>query len=389
VSATDSTVVVRFAVRDTGIGIPADKQSLLFKKFSQVDASSTRRYGGTGLGLAISKQLAHLMGGEIGLTSTLGQGAEFWFTARFGRPDGPLPAPQRQAGLLGSRILVVDDNATNREVLTAQLRAWGMRVAEAFGGPAALKMLALANTDGDPFQTAILDMQMPDMDGATLARTIRADAAMRGIRLVLLTSLGQTGSSQAIGDQEFVACLTKPARKSEILRSLLAPSTPAAPPPTHAAPPLIPRPSCPAMRKTFGRTFRILLAEDNAINQKVVAALLKKLDLRADTVANGVEALEALSSLPYDIVLMDVQMPEMDGLTATRQIRSPESAVRNHQIPVIAMTARAMKGDQEICMAAGMDDYVAKPLTIETLSAVLEKWLPAEPCFGSRSLPGS
>ena len=384
VSATDSDVVVRFAVRDTGIGIPADKQALLFQKFSQVDGSSTRRYGGTGLGLAISKQLAHLMGGEIGLTSTPGQGSEFWFTACFARPEGPLPAPQQQAELLGSRILVVDDNATNREVLTVQLRAWGMRVEEAPDGPAALKILARAVADGDPFQTAILDMQMPDMDGATLGRTIRADAATRGIRLVLLTSLGQTGSSLVTEDPGFVACLTKPARKSEILRSLLA----HAPSPAPATPSATPTPPRTEGRKPFGRTFRILLAEDNAINQKVVAALLKKLDLRADTVANGVEALEALSTLPYDIVLMDVQMPEMDGLTATRQIRSPESAVRNHRIPVIAMTARAMKGDQEICIAAGMDDYLAKPITIETLAAALEKWLPTEPSFGSRSLPG-
>ena len=399
VSATDSDVVVRFTVRDTGIGIPADKQALLFQKFSQVDTSATRRYGGSGLGLAISKQLAHLMGGEIGLTSTPDHGSEFWFTACFGRPEGPLPVPQQQADLLGSRILVVDDNATNREVLTAQLCAWGMRVEEAPDGPAALKILARALEDGDPFQTAILDMQMPDMDGATLGRTIRADAATRGIRLVLLTSLGQTGSSLVTEDPRFVACLTKPARKSEILRSLLvsAPSatphsslaTPAALPARPPAPSATPTPPCQEAQKTLGRTFRILLAEDNVINQKVVAALLKKLDLRADTVANGEEALDALSTLPYDIVLMDVQMPEMDGLTATRRIRSPESAVRNHRIPVIAMTARAMKGDQEICMAAGMDDYVTKPITIETLAAVLKKWLPAEPCFGSRALPES
>ena len=374
VSETDSSIVVRFAVRDTGIGIPADKQSLLFQKFSQVDASVTRRYGGTGLGLAISKELAHLMGGEIGVTSTPGKGSEFWFTARFGRPDELIPAAHQQSDLTGARILIVDDNATNREVLTAQLCAWGMRVAEAPDGPTALKMLARAIADGDPFQTAILDMQMPDMDGATLGETIRADAAMRDIRLVLLTSLGKTGSGQMMADPGFAACLTKPAHRSELLRSLLI----------HAPTPVSPRPKT---RKQSKGTYRILLAEDNIINQKVVAALLKKLDLRADTVANGEEALQALTTLPYDLVLMDVQMPEMDGLTATRRIRSADSAVQNHQIPIIAMTAHALKGDRDICMAAGMDDYLAKPITTESLTIVLEKWLPAEPCFSSGALP--
>ena len=367
VSDTPSKVTLRFSITDTGIGIPVEKQSYLFQKFSQVDASTTRQFGGTGLGLAISKQLSHLMGGEIGFTSTAGQGSEFWFTASFARPEGPMPVLQEFSDLDGCHILVVDDNATNREVLTVQLRAWGMRVEEASNGPAALLMLARARDAGDPFQTAVLDMQMPEMDGATLGRSIRADATLKAIRLIMLTSLGQSAShSQSIADIEFAASLTKPARKSELLHSLLA-SVPHIPEPQ---PPLRPIP------KSHGSTFRILLAEDNITNQKVAAALLQKMGLRADTVANGLEAIHALETLPYDLVLMDVQMPEMDGLTATRLIRSPDSNVRNHRIPIIAMTARAMQGDQQMCLDAGMDDYVVKPVTYKPLAAALERWLP-------------
>jgi len=368
VASTDSAVTLRFSITDTGIGIPEDKQAYLFQKFTQVDASTTRHFGGTGLGLAISKQLAQLMGGEIGFTSTAGQGSEFWFTATLARPEGTPPALQQFADLEGCHILVVDDNATNREVLTTQLRAWGMRVDEAPDGPSALLMLARARDAGDPFQTAILDMQMPGMDGATLGRHIRADTTLKSIRLVMLTSLGQPGLSQPLGDIGFAASLTKPARKSELLHSLLA----SAPATAESQQPLRP------INKPHGSTFRILLVEDNITNQKVAAALLHKMGLRADTVANGLEALHALETLPYDLVLMDVQMPEMDGLTATRIIRSPESAVRNQRIPIIAMTARAMQGDQQMCLDAGMDDYVVKPVTYKPLAATLERWLPAQ-----------
>jgi len=363
-SVTDDDIVVRFSVRDTGIGIQSDKQANLFQKFSQVDASTTRHYGGSGLGLAISKQLAHLMGGEIGVISEVGQGSEFWFTAHFARPEGPLPVLHQPSNMYGHHILVVDDNATNREVLTTQLRAWGMRVEEAPDGPAALKELVRASQAGDPFRTAILDMQMPGMDGISLGLAIRADAAVKAMRLLLLTSLGQPSSSQALTDVGFASCLTKPARKSDLLRSLLT-RTPSAMP--QALPRLI--------HNAQGGTFRILLAEDNITNQKVAAALLKKLGLRADAVANGSEALHALETLPYDLVLMDVQMPEMDGLTATRIIRDPASSVRNRRIPVIAMTARAMQGDREICLEAGMDDYVVKPVTLQSLAKVLDRWL--------------
>ena len=367
VSTTPSTIVVRFAVRDTGIGIPLDKQPLLFQKFTQMDASATRRYGGTGLGLAISKQLAQLMGGDIGVTSAAGQGSEFWFTACFTPPQGPMPAAPPPDALHGSRILVVDDNATNREVLTAQLRTWGVRVAEAPCGNSALLALSQASAADDPFHTAILDMQMPGMDGATLGRAIRADATLKSIRLILLTSLGQPGNHQSLADLGLAACLTKPARKTELLHSLLA-DVPGAAPQTPPA----------VLQRPHWGGLRILLAEDNLTNQKVTLALLRKVGLHADTVTNGAEALHALAMRPYDLVLMDVQMPEMDGLTATRLLRSAQSAVHHPHLPVIAMTAHAMDDDEGTCLEAGMSGYLTKPASLQNLAAVLDQWLPLE-----------
>ena len=368
VSASAAAIVLRFTVRDTGIGIPFDKQALLFQKFTQMDASATRRYGGTGLGLAISKQFVQLMGGDIGVISEADQGAEFWFTACFAPPAAPMPATPPPDALQGTRILVVDDNATNREVLTAQLHTWGVRVAEAPSGPTALQALARAIETADPFQAAILDMQMPGMDGATLGRAIRADATLKAIRLILLTSLGQPGNKQSLADLGLAACLTKPARKTELLQSLLAKVPEASVP---APPPVLQRPHWDVLR--------ILLAEDNLTNQKVTVALLKKLGLHADTVTSGAEALQALATRAYDLVLMDVQMPGMDGLTATRLLRSPQSTARNPHLPVIAMTAHAMPEDEATCLEAGMSGYLTKPVSLLKLAAVLDQWLPKAP----------
>jgi PAS domain S-box-containing protein len=370
VSATDSAVVVRFAVRDTGIGIPADQQTLLFQKFSQVDTSTTRRYGGTGLGLAISKQLAHLMGGEIGVTSETGRGSEFWFTASFARPEGPVPPPRPLASLQGNRMLVVDDNATNREVLTTRLRAWGVRAEEAPDGPTALRVLRGAVVAHDPFQAAVLDMQMPDMDGMMLARAIKGDAELKAIYLVLLTSMGQRGHDGVTEKAGFSACLTKPVRQSDLFDCL--------------SEVLAGKNAWQSVRFNARRTIReahpgaarILLAEDNMTNQQVAQGILKKFGLRADAVANGSEAIHALETLPYDLVLMDVQMPVMDGLEATRHIRGPHSTIRNRQVPIIAMTAHALQGDRERCLEAGMNDYITKPVSPKALARVLEQWLP-------------
>ena len=316
--------MVRFSVKDTGIGIPADKQELLFQKFTQADASTTRKYGGTGLGLAISKQLAEMMGGEIGVVSEEGQGSEFWFTARFAKQAERERTIAPPAEIRGVHVLVVDDNATNREVLMAQLLAWGVRSEEAPDGPTALQALYRARDAGDPFQVAILDMQMPGMDGATLARIIKADETLKDTRLVLFSSLGERGDAKRMQEIGFAAYLTKPARQSEIfdcLSAVLAGTAVA-----QQAQPIVTRHTIREMRRG---AVRILLAEDNITNQQVAVGILKKLGLRADAVANGAEAVKALETIPYDLVLMDVQMPEMDGLEATRTsaIPNPRSAI--------------------------------------------------------------
>jgi PAS domain S-box-containing protein len=377
VSETAAEAVVRFSIRDTGIGIPAKKRDLLFQKFSQVDASTTRQYGGTGLGLAISKQLAELMGGEAGLESQEGKGSEFWFTARLGKQAAGAQAKSLPPGDLREvRALIVDDSATSREILTTRLASWGMRPVEVQDGPGALQVLYRALEDNDPFRVAVVDMQMPGMDGETLGRAIRADERLADIRLVMLTSLGTRGDARRFQDLGFAAYATKPIRYEElkaVLSLVLTERAGAEPAPR----PIVTRHSAHEALNLFAsREARILLAEDNITNQQVALGILKKLGLRADAVASGVEALKALEALPYDLVLMDIQMPEMDGIEATHRIRDPQSAVPNHAIPIIAMTAHAMQGDRERCMAAGMNDYVAKPVSPRSLAEVLDRWLP-------------
>ncbi len=374
-SAGSGHVTLRFLVRDTGIGIPADKQGIIFESFTQVDASTTRRFGGTGLGLSICKRLAGLMGGDIGVHSAVGSGSEFWFTARFGLRDEAAsvrngsPDPAR-AEIRGARILVVDDNATNRDVLMSQLHAWGARTAESSDGPSALRALYLAIDHHDPFKAAILDMQMPGMDGELLGRIIRSDERLRNVSLVMMTSMGQRGDADRLREIGFSAYLGKPIRQSDLYDSLalvLAGGNTLAMDRS-----MVTRHGMQSLNRP---DVRVLLAEDNATNQQVALGIFKRLGIRADLANDGREAVEAVTSGHYDIVFMDVQMPIMNGFEATRVIRDRSSS-GGHELPIIAMTAHAMQGDRERCIEAGMNDYLAKPIVPKALVEVLLRWLP-------------
>jgi len=385
---SEQQTTVRFSVTDTGIGIPEDQQALLFESFSQGDTSITRKYGGTGLGLAISKQLAELMGGRMGVESEPGKGSTFWFTAALEKqPEDRKQEVVVPEDIRGHRILVVDDHATNRLVLRELLRSWDCRFAEAEDGEQALDMLHQALAEADPFRIALVDMQMPGMDGETLGRKIKADPDLRLTHLIMLTSVGKRGDAAHLKEVGFAAYLNKPVKKSHLYDCLVTvmgiPSSPS----KERSIPIITRHGLEEAKK---RRVRILVAEDNVVNQKVALRILEKLGYRADAVANGQEAVNALEKIPYDLVLMDVQMPEMDGFEATGVIRDPASRVRNHDIPVIAMTAHAMKGDRERCIEAGMDDYVSKPVTALALNKALEKHLAAiSKCSGATaSEPG-
>ncbi len=363
------SALVRFEVRDTGIGIDPGIRSELFASFVQADGSTTRRYGGTGLGLAISKRLVQLMDGEIDVQSQPGRGSTFWFTARFerqAREDVPIPAPP--ARLAGRLVLVVDDNATNRQILRQQLGHWGLRVTTEESGKAALQTLREAAASGKAFDLAILDMKMPGMDGLSLARAIKAEKGAAGVRLVLLTSIGQRGHGAEAARIGISAYLTKPVDETDLYDCLVEVLTPGRSPRERA---LVTRHSLREARPPTGA--RVLVAEDNEINQKVAVGLLEKLGYRVELADDGHQVVEACRRTRYDAVLMDGQMPEMDGFEATRRIREQEGDDR--RTPIIAMTASAMKGDRERCLEAGMDDYVSKPVTPQTLEAVLKRWV--------------
>jgi CheY-like chemotaxis protein len=370
---TEEWIVVRFTVSDTGIGISEAVQRNLFHAFTQADGSTTRKYGGTGLGLAISKQLVELMGGEIGVTSEPGKGSTFRFTARFGKQAAKAQEARPNASSLGNlRVLIVDDNATNRKILSHQLTSWGVIYEEADSGRRALEALRAAATRGDAFDLAILDLMMPGMDGFELARAIKSDPAISAVRLVLLTSYGQRGGDAAAQEIGVAAYLTKPVRQSQLYDCLSTVIGHASESAGQDAPPE--SPAGHASGETGKMSHKlILLAEDNIVNQKVAARQLQKLGYRADLVANGLEALEALGRIAYDLVLMDCQMPEMDGYEATAEIRRREGNAKH--TPIVAMTANALEGDREKCIAAGMDDYVSKPVKPEELGEVLGRWL--------------
>ena len=374
---TPAQATVRCSVRDTGIGIPAGQMDRLFQSFSQVDASTTRKHDGAGLGLAISRQIAELMGGQIGVESEEGAGSTFWFTAVLDKqPAGSRQAPVKLEDIEGLRVLVVNENATNRRILRTYLSAWGCRPTEAACADGAIAALRTAADGGDPFRIALLGSLIPGMDGETLGRKIKADSQLPDVVLVMLTSVTQRGDARRMHEAGFAAYLTTPVKQSQLLDCLRTVTGKSEDP--NRAPPraIVTRHSITEDRK---RRIRVLLVEDNIMSRKVALRILEaKLGYRADAVANGTEAIESLSRQDYDLVLMDCQMPVMDGYEATRAIRDSKSDVRNHNIPIIAMTANAMKGDREQCLEAGMDDYVAKPIGPQELADAIERNLPQE-----------
>jgi PAS domain S-box-containing protein len=392
VSEQDCFVTILFEIHDTGIGIPADRLNAVFTPFTQVDGSTTRKYGGTGLGLAICKQLVELMGGEIGAASEEGKGSTFWFTSRFEKQTSKVLKTSevlKYGDISGARILTVDDNATNRKLMTTLLDQWGCRNEVAADGEAGLVLLLEAAHKGDPFQIALLDHEMPGMDGLELGRRIKSDPILEPTLMVMVTSLAQRGDVAVLEQIGFVGYLAKPVRQS-LLHDCIALvlgraqqtfsnkasgvliSPDAGGKTSEVAGGIITRHTVTEAEKQL---VRILLAEDNVINQKVAQQMLKTLGYKADVVADGREAVQSLEMINYSLVLMDCQMPGMDGFEATSVIRDTFSKVLNHAVPIIAMTANAMKGDREKCIEAGMDDYMAKPVKKAELAAMLEKWL--------------
>jgi two-component system sensor histidine kinase/response regulator len=375
-SETATRARLHFQVKDSGIGISSEAQEKLFEAFSQADGSTTRKYGGTGLGLAIAKQLTKLMDGKIGVQSEANKGSTFWFTAELEKQTGSAqevyPSPETLAGV---RVLAVDDNATNRRILRLELDAWKMKVETAVNGEEALKMMREAASMKKPYQLALLDVQMPKMDGWMLARAVQADPALEGMLIIVLTSFGQTLSPAELKAAGIEAYLVKPVRKSRLLECLISAVSK-----NNACEHTLAVSTVPSLEASvvFEKA-RVLLAEDNMVNQKVALARLQKLGYRADAVVNGVKVLEALTRLPYNLILMDCQMPEMDGYEATHAIRLAEQNLEcpcpwNAPIYIIALTAHAMDGDREKCLAVGMDDYLCKPVLVPELQAALERW---------------
>jgi signal transduction histidine kinase/CheY-like chemotaxis protein/HPt (histidine-containing phosphotransfer) domain-containing protein len=365
------TSLLRFQVRDTGVGVPPAVRNRIFSAFQQADGSTTRKYGGTGLGLAIAKQLAEMMGGSVGLESEVGKGSVFWFTARLQeQPREAQEAGRAQKDLAGLRVLIVDDNATNRELLHHRVTSWKMADSAAESGKQALEMLRAAHAAGQPYQLALLDMMMPEMNGMQLAEAIKSDPGISPVRLVILTSMGFRGDAAEAKRVGIEGYLSKPVRQSE-LYNCIATLMGRSPEKTD----LVTRHSLSDARLQSGT--RILLAEDNMVNQEVVRLMLESLGCQTDVAEDGREALQALSAQHYDLVLMDCQMPNLDGFEATAEIRKKEQVMGGRRLSIIALTANAMAGDRERCLAAGMDDYLKKPLRKDELRAAIRRWGPA------------
>jgi signal transduction histidine kinase/CheY-like chemotaxis protein len=369
---SDETVLLHVAVRDTGIGITEDKQRLIFEPFTQSDGSTTRQYGGTGLGLTISKQLVELMGGQLWVESAIGQGSTFHFTAHFGSQGEDIDQrePVATAQLRNVSVLIVDDNATNRHNLHALLTHWGMRPISVDSGPAALAMLAQAHEAGVPFPLVLLDAMMPEMDGFTLAAQIKQDPMLAKTTIIMLTAAGQRWDAARCRELDIAAYLTKPVTQAELWDAILM--TLGAISQTSVSA-LVTRHTVQEHRQRL----RVLLAEDNVVNRRLAVRLLEKWGHTVTVASTGKEALITLAQQSCDLVLMDVQMPEMDGLEATAAIRMQESGTGTH-VPIIAMTANAMQGDAEQCLAAGMDAYIAKPIRPDDLYTAIDQLLQGE-----------
>ena len=362
----DGLKSIRFVVDDTGIGIPPEAMGRLFRHFSQVDSTTSRRYGGTGLGLVISKRLVDLMGGNIGVESTVGRGSTFWFELPLPRTDlMPMAKQADWSVLAGRQVLIVDDTAVNRDIMVRQLAPWGVQTRTAVSAAEGLMILRQASRAGQAIDAVLLDHNMPEMSGIDLLAILRADPRLRGLKILLCSSSGVGSLKDELVGVEVDGFLHKPLRHTTLL-TRLAEMLGGAVEDSGALP------SAPAEPATPARRLRILVAEDNQVNQQVATGLITKLGHRVDIAANGREAVEAICNLPYDLILMDVQMPEMDGFEATAAIRRLNGG--RADVPIIAMTANAMEGDPQKCLAAGMDDYIAKPVDRRKLANAIGYW---------------
>lgn len=363
---------LRFAVTDTGIGIPKERQAAVFERFVQADTSTTRKYGGTGLGLTICKQLVEMMNGEIGLESEFGKGSTFWFTAIFEKSSAEYPAPAAApVALQGMHVLGIDDNSTNRMILMKMLENFGCRIDTVPGGREGINALQLAADSKDPYQLVLLDMQMPEMDGEQTLQEIKHNPLTKEIPVIILTSMGHRGDASRLEQIGCAGYLLKPVKQSQLNEAILTVlSRKKGTQKNQPSAPLVTRH---LLNEQTRQGVQLLLVEDNPTNQKLAVTLLHKAGFSVDVAENGLLGIKALQAKKYNLVLMDVQMPEMDGLEATRKIREMEGTA--HHTPIIAMTAHAMKGDRDMCLEAGMDDYVTKPLEPKEIFATLDNWL--------------
>jgi CheY-like chemotaxis protein len=365
--------IIRVAITDTGIGIPEDHLDRLFKSFSQVDPSTTRKFGGTGLGLAISKQLVHQMQGDIGVESEYGKGSTFWFTVNLNKQQIlKKTISSSPESISGKKILIADKSSINRDVMGTYISSWNCVYSEASNAAGALDLLRIAADEGSPYDLAIIDQMLEDMNGEDLGHRIKESPNLNDTILVLLTSLGLRGDANRAKKIGFSGYLHKPIKRSQLLSCLVTLFGGLSQEKNEGAEKVfVTRHS---IKEYDKHHVRILLAEDNPVNQKLALKLLEKFGYRADAVTNGKEVIKTFEKTNYDIILMDVQMPEMDGFETTSVIRDPDSKVLDHRVPIIAMTAHAMKGDEKKCLEAGMDDYLAKPINPQKLSEKIKLW---------------